>query len=75
MTEKRKHFAPEVNLKILKELQIDPVPMSELSECYGIPPSSIYQWQNQLFTNGAMIFQRKNDPRTKNSSFGAMRMK
>jgi transposase-like protein len=68
MGQRRKHFSPDVKLKIIKELLLDKLPMSELSETYGIPPSSIYQWQQQLFTAGTAAFQRKNDRHTGESA-------
>ena len=67
MGEKRKHIGPEVKVKILQELLINRVPISELSVKYEIPPSSIYQWQSILFSTAPKLFQRKNDPSIKAS--------
>jgi transposase-like protein len=67
MVQKRKYFSPEVKLKIVSEIMMDKVPMSQLSETYGIPPSTIYQWQHLLFKEGAVVFERKNDRKTGDS--------
>jgi transposase-like protein len=63
-TATKKKISPEVKLAILKSYFIDKVSISELSEKYQIQPSNIYNWQSQLFTNGAITFERRNDRTT-----------
>jgi len=61
MGTKQKRITAETKLAIVKSHLMGKKPISELSEKYGVPPSSIYQWQNQLFTGGISAFERKND--------------
>lgn len=61
MVTRRKNVSAETKLAIVKAYLMGKQPVSELSEKYGVPPSSIYQWQNQLFNDGAAVFERKND--------------
>ena len=61
MSQKRKHISPETKLAIVKAHLMSKTPISELSKSYSVPPSSIYQWQNQLFNGGVEVFKRKND--------------
>lgn len=64
MAGKKKYVSAETKLAIVKAHLTGKTPISELSEKYGVPPSSIYQWQNQLLSSGASVFERKNDRRT-----------
>ena len=68
MATKKKYVSAETKLAIVKAHLTGKVPVSELSEKYGISPSSIYQWQNQLLSSGASVFERKNDHRTSKSA-------
>ena len=61
MSNKKKVFSSEEKALIIKEHLLDKVPMSELCTKYGLPPSTIYTWQSQLFTNASLAFERKND--------------
>ncbi len=60
MTNKRKHLSAETKLKILQEFLQKKVPVSELSEKHDINPQYIYQWQSTLFSEGSVVFERKN---------------
>ena len=57
----RRIAKPETIAAILKAYLQDKVPVGELAEKYGVQPSSIYRWQNQLFSDAAQVFIRKND--------------
>lgn len=61
---KQQRISSTTKIKILKAHLQGKQPISELSEAHGISPKNVYLWQNQLFTNGAMVFERKNDRRT-----------
>jgi transposase-like protein len=37
---------------------VDKVAVAEICEKEGIPPTQFYQWQKQLFENGAAAFER-----------------
>jgi transposase-like protein len=38
---------------------VDGVPISDLCDQHHILPTQFYQWQKQLFENGAAAFERK----------------
>lgn len=61
---KIKRVSAEKKIEIVKAHLLEKKPVSELSEAHGISPKNIYLWQNQLFSNGALVFERKNDRRT-----------
>lgn len=60
---KRTFLSPEQKIAIIREHLLDKVPVSDLCDKHGISPVNFYQWQKQLFENGAVCFERK-----KNSS-------
>lgn len=60
----QKRLPPKTKLAILKSHLQDGVKVSDLCEKHEISPQNIYTWQNQLFTNGEIIFERKNDRKT-----------
>lgn len=64
MSGNKKNVAHETKVAIIKAHLVGKTPVSELAEAHGIPPSTIYQWQTQLFNMGAQVFERKNDRRT-----------
>jgi transposase-like protein len=55
----RRHFSPQQKVAIVKEHLVDGVPISELCDRHHIQPAQFYQWQKQLFENGAAAFERK----------------
>ena len=59
-TEKRKSYAAEEKLAIVKEHLIGKKPVSEICEQYGIVPSLFYKWQQALFDHGAQALEKKN---------------
>ena len=61
----RRQFDGAQKLAIVKRHLLDNVPVSDLCDEYQILPTQFYQWQKQLFENGAAAFERKNGkPRT-----------
>jgi len=60
MSEKRRQWAGEQILAILKKHLVDKVELSKIREEEDIQPSQFYRWQAQLFAEGAAVFQRKN---------------
>ncbi len=65
MSEKqqRRTFSGGQKVAIVKRHLIDGVPISELCEEHHIQPTLFYQWQRQLFENGAAAFERKGKPK------------
>lgn len=61
MSEKRnrRQFTGEQKAAIVKRHLVDQVSVSDLCDEYKILPTQFYQWQRQLFENGASAFERK----------------
>jgi transposase len=55
----RKTLTPVEKVAIVREHLLEKVPVSDLCDKHGIGAVSFYQWQKQLFENGAACFQRK----------------
>ena len=61
----RRQFDGPQKVAIVKRHLVDKVPVSDLCDEYHIQPTQFYQWQKQLFENGAAAFERKKGkPRT-----------
>jgi len=58
----RRHFTPQQKVAIVKRHLVDGVPISYLCDEHHILPTQFYQWQKQLFENGAIAFERKGRP-------------
>src|SRR5919201_6869239 len=58
----RRHFTPEQKVAIVKQHLVDGVPISDLCDEHHLLPTQFYQWQKQLFENGATAFERKGRP-------------
>ena len=54
--QKRRTFSVREKVAIVKRHLIDGVPVSDLCEEQQIQPTLFYQWQKQLFENGAAAF-------------------
>jgi transposase-like protein len=55
----RRHFTPQQKVAIVKAHLVDGVPISDLCDRHHLQPTQFYQWQKQLFENGAAAFERK----------------
>ena len=55
----RRHFSPQQKVAIVKQHLVDGVPISDLCDKHHLQPAQFYQWQKQLFENGALAFERK----------------
>ena len=56
MDRKRRRFSPEKKVEILREHLKNKVPISELSQKYGLHPTLFYRWETELFEGGVDIF-------------------
>jgi len=54
MTRRRKNYAPEEKVAILKRHFVEKVPVSDLCDELGLNPNVFYGWQKQFFENGAV---------------------
>lgn len=55
----RKFLTPEQKVAIIREHLLEKVPVSELCDKHGVSPVNFYNWQRQLFEQGAAVFDRK----------------
>jgi transposase-like protein len=60
--QQRRQFTPAQKVAIVKQHLVDGVPISDLCDKHQILPTQFYQWQKQLFENGANAFERKGRP-------------
>lgn len=56
----RKHISAEQKVMILRELLENQVPLSDLSEKYGVHPNVLHRWKKELFEGAVGTFARKN---------------
>ncbi len=54
---KRRYFAPQEEMAILKRQLLDRVPVSDLCDEFAIAPNVFYRWQRELFENGHAAFE------------------
>jgi len=62
-TKQRRQFTGDQKVAIVKQHLLDKVPVSELCDQHKIIPTQFYQWQKQLFENGALAFERSSGNR------------
>lgn len=53
----RRYFSAEQKVTLLKRHHLDKVPISDICDQEKLQPSSMYQWQKQLFENAAIVFE------------------
>ena len=54
---KRKRYAAEEKIRILREALEDGKPISEVADRYGLHPNNIFNWRKQLFEGAVQAFQ------------------
>lgn len=57
---KKRSFAPEDKVAIVRRHLVDGVAVSDLCDELGVKPTQYYAWQKQFFENGSLAFQRRN---------------
>jgi len=65
---KKKVYTAEEKTIILREHLDNSVPISELSEKYGIHPNALYKWKKQLFEQAPKTLGRKTGKEDKRQS-------
>jgi len=60
---KRKNYTAKEKVGILRRHFVEQVPVSELCNQYGIHPTMFYRWQQILFENGTLAFERTSKSR------------
>jgi len=64
MPRQRRNFSGAEKMAILREHLIERVPISEVCDKHGLPPTMFYAWQKKLFEDGGAVFEQ---PRAKSS--------
>ena len=64
MPRQRRNFSGAEKMAILREHLIERVPISEVCDKHGLPPTMFYAWQKRLFEEGAAVFEQ---PRAKST--------
>ncbi len=59
----RQRFSPQKKVIILREHIENQVPLSELSERYGIHVNLLYRWKKRLFEGALETFSQKHEKR------------
>ena len=57
MPKERRNFSGSVKMAILRESLVEKVPISEVCDKHGLPPTMFYAWQKKLFEEGAAVFE------------------
>jgi transposase-like protein len=57
MKKKKKRYTAEEKVIILKRHLVDRVPVSDLSDEYGISPTIFYRWQKNFFEKGSIALE------------------
>jgi len=55
----RRTFSAEQKVAIVKRHLVEGTPISDLCDEHQIQPTQLYQWQKQLFENGAAAFEQR----------------
>lgn len=58
MTRKRRHFTAEQKAQIVRRHLSDKEPVSKLAEEFGLQPSLIHTWINQVLAQAERAFER-----------------
>lgn len=60
MRKKRSTYSSEEKVAVLKRHLVGREAISDLCDEYQLQPKTFYEWQKQLFENGAAAFVREN---------------
>ena len=53
MSNKRKKFSAEENVRILRLHLVEKQPVSDVCDKFSLNPNVFYRWQKEFFENGA----------------------
>lgn len=62
MDKAKRKFSPAEKIKAVKRHLVDKETVSSVCESLGIGPNLFYKWQQQLFTEGATVFEKDASP-------------
>jgi len=63
--QKRRNFAPEQKVAILRQHLLDHVAVSDLCDQHQLRPNQFYDWQKLFFENGVAAFERRGDAQSR----------
>ena len=58
MKKQRRKFSAQQKVQMLRQHLVEKVPISEVCDRNGIPPTQFYQWQKVFFENGTAAFEK-----------------
>ena len=67
MKRRRRTFAAEEKVKILRRHLLENVPISDLCDEHDLQPTVFYNWQRKLFENAAFALERRTNNPTQES--------
>ena len=67
----RRRFDAEKKARIVRRHLADNVPVSDLSDEFGVQPSQIHTWVKQVLDQAEKAFERSNGPRRKEAGDAA----
>lgn len=73
--QKKKRYTSEEKTMILREHLENQIPISELSERYGVHPNAIYTWKKQMFEASSQQFGGKKKSNDKSLQRAEQRIK
>lgn len=59
----RSHFSAAKKVEVLEKLMAPNAKITDICEEYSLSPSSVYQWQKDLFARAHEIFEKKRGPK------------
>ena len=66
--DRRPYMSVQKKVEILKKLSMNNAKVSEICEEYGVKPSSVYKWQNELFSRAHIVLETKRGPKAQDRS-------
>jgi transposase len=61
MRKKRKTYAPDEKVGIIRRHLLDGAAIADLCDEYGLHPTVYYRWQKEFFAGGAAAFAKESD--------------
>ena len=61
MTKERKQYTSLEKIAILRQHLLEGTPVSDVCDQHGLQPTVFYRWQKQLFEQGAVVFEHRQD--------------
>ena len=62
MRKSRKHYTLQEKVALLRKHQIERIPVSDVCREANLQPTVCYRWQQELFENGTVAFDRAKHP-------------